>query len=84
MKLRQYVAPNKNEVFARYIFQRRDQHEGETLEKYIIELKLLIEPCEYHNPKKMTRDEIIFGIRILRIPETTGRKKQPTVKNIRK
>ena len=34
LKLWQYAAPKKNKVFARYIFQRRDQHEGETLEKY--------------------------------------------------
>jgi hypothetical protein len=69
LKLRQYAALKKNKVFARYIFQRRDQHEGETLQKYITELKLLVKPCEYHDPKEMTRDKIVCGIRNPRIRE---------------
>jgi hypothetical protein len=56
-------------VFARYIFQKRDQRDGETLEKYITELKLLVKPCEYHDPKEMTRDKIVCGIRNPRIRE---------------
>ena len=67
LKFREYAAPKKNKVFARYIFQKRDQRDGETLEKYITELKLLVKPCEYHDPKEMTRDKIVCGIRNPRI-----------------
>ena len=56
-------------MFARYIFKKRDQRDRETLEKHVTELNLLVKPCEYRDPKEMTRDKIVCGIKNPRIQE---------------
>lgn len=66
LKFREYAAPKKNKIFAKYIFQKRHQRNGE---KYITDLKLLVKPCEYDDPKEMFRDKIVCGIRNPRIRE---------------
>ena len=39
------ASPEKNTVFARFLFQKQDQLEGKSFEKYITDLKTLAKPC---------------------------------------
>ncbi|XP_065568928.1 uncharacterized protein LOC136032586 [Artemia franciscana] len=57
------ASPKKNTVFARYIFQKKDQLENESIERYITELKTLAKPCLYTEQDEMIRDQIVCGIR---------------------
>ena len=54
----------KNVFFERARFNRRSQHEGETAEKYIMELYRLSENCDYGEMRDdMIRDRLVVGIR---------------------
>jgi len=44
-KFKAYTSPQKNTVFAQYLFQKQDQAQGESIEKYIPEIKTLMKPC---------------------------------------
>ncbi|KAK2724332.1 hypothetical protein QYM36_000994, partial [Artemia franciscana] len=46
-----------------YIFQKRDQLENESIERYITELKTLVKPCLYTEQDEMICDQIVCGIR---------------------
>lgn len=54
----------RNIIFERARFNRRSQKEGETTEKYIMELYRLSENCEYGDmTDDMIRDHLVVGIR---------------------
>ena len=54
----------RNVIFERARFNRRNQLEGESAEKYIMELYALAENCNYGNMKEeMIRDKLVVGIR---------------------
>ena len=54
-------------------FYRRSQLQGETVEKYIMELHALAESCEYgEKTPEMIRDRLVVGIR----DDTMSRKLQ--------
>lgn len=72
LAIEKYVSPRVNEVFERYIFNHRQQEEGETFEHYLTELRQLVKNCNYNNcnkkdqespENKMLRDRIVHGIR---------------------
>ena len=62
-KFRDYAAPKKNQVFSCYVFQKRDQNNTESTDKYITELKILVKPCGYLSESEMVRDKIVSGVR---------------------
>ena len=62
-KFKEYCDPRKNEVFERYNFWQRDQHEGETIDQWVNDLRILLGSCEYRDKKeKNFRDRIVFGV----------------------
>ena len=55
--------PKKNETVERYKFFSRFQNPGESLEKFITDLKLLATTCNFGDLKdSLVRDRIICGI----------------------
>ena len=68
-KFNQYASPKKNSVFARYVFNERKQHDGETFEAFVTDLRNLVKPCTYKDPDEMVRDKIVGGIRSQAIRE---------------
>ena len=65
---RDYCEPRKNEVFERYKFWQRDQREGETVDQWVNELRLLLSSCEYCEQKETNlRDRIVFGVADMRV-----------------
>ena len=71
--------PKKNETVERYMFNMRNQHQDETFDKYVTELKLLASTCNYGTLNdSLIRDRIVCGIsnsglreRLLRTPDLT-------------
>ena len=62
-KFKEYCDPRKNEVFERYNFWQRDQHEGETIDQWVNDLRILLGSCGYRDKKeKKFRDRIMFGV----------------------
>lgn len=69
----------KNVTYERYVFNCRNQREGETIDAFVTELKTLADTCEFMELKNsLIRDRIILGIRntglkqrLLRDPELT-------------
>ena len=59
---REYCAPKKNTVFARFVFQERRQKDGEAFEHFVTDLRNLVKECEYLEPDNMVRDKIVGGI----------------------
>ena len=63
-KFDEFFAVRKNVIFERARFNRRNQLDGETAEKYITELYSLVEGCNYGDLKEeMLRDRLVVGIR---------------------
>ena len=59
-----YFKVRRNVIFERARFNRRNQEEGETAEKYITELYTLAENCNYGDLRdEMIRDRLVVGIR---------------------
>ena len=46
-KFKEYCKPGKNEVFERYKFWQRNQHEGETIDQWVNDLRILLGSCAY-------------------------------------
>ena len=63
-KFDEFFQVRKNVIFERARFNRRNQHEGESIEQYISQLYSLSESCDYGALKEeMLRDRIVVGIR---------------------
>ena len=62
--------PKKNETVERYRFFTRVQEEGEPLEKFIVDLKILASTCNFTTLREsLVRDRIICGIRDSKLRE---------------
>ena len=70
-KFDDYFNPQSNPIFSRYTFHKRDQREGETIEQYATELKILVRDCSYGATivDEMVRDRLIFGTSSQKIRE---------------
>lgn len=76
-KFRDYCEPRKNECFERHKFWQRNQKEGESVDQWVTELRLLLDTCEYncrackceHVQQKILRDKIVFSIADSRVKE---------------
>ena len=63
-KLDSFFQVRKNVIFERAKFNRRNQLDGESVERYITVLYALVETCEYGALQdEMLRDRIVVGIR---------------------
>ena len=63
-KLDLYFKVQKNLIFERARFNRRQQLDGESAEQYIMELFKLVEYCEYGALRdQMVRDRTVMGIK---------------------
>ena len=79
-KFKEYCEPRKNEVFERYKFWQRDQHEGETIDQWVNDLRILLGSCEYGDQKeKNLRDRILFGVADTRVKERLLRESDLTL-----
>ena len=60
----------RNVIFERARFNRRNQQEGESVEKYIVALCSLSENCEYGDLRdEMIRDRLVVGIKDVSLSE---------------
>ena len=63
-KFDEFFKVRKNVIFERARFNRRNQHEGESAEDYIVALYDLAENCDYGAlQSEMIRDRLVVGIR---------------------
>ena len=46
-KLEEFCVGNKNEIYERYLFNKRDQAAGESIDTYVASLRLLSKTCNY-------------------------------------
>ncbi|XP_013395987.1 uncharacterized protein LOC106163063 [Lingula anatina] len=67
---KRFCEPRKNEIYERYCFRTCDQQVGETFEHYVTDLKNKADTCNFGILKEeMIRDQIVVGIRDLRLKE---------------
>ena len=59
-KFKEHVQPTLNPVFARYKYNNEVQG-TQSIEQFVIRLRLLIKDCQYANEDEMLRDRIVFG-----------------------
>ena len=66
----QHVEPQKNVVFERYRFWTREQHEGENVHEWVVDLKAKARYCDFGDQEDLLiRDKIVFGIRNTQLKE---------------
>ena len=60
-----YAVGETNETYERYIFNRREQKEGEPIDRYVAELRTLAQSCNFctSHQDSLIRDRIVLGIR---------------------
>ena len=69
-KFETYCEPRKNEVFERYKFWQRDQRQGENIDQWVNNIRILLSTCEYAQQKESSlRDRIVFGVADIRVKE---------------
>lgn len=76
-KFDEYCQPRKNIVFDRFRFFSRSQEVGESVDKYVTDLKKMANPCEFGDElSNLIRDRLVLGLldkttqeRLLREPD---------------
>ena len=69
-KFRSYCQPRKNTVFERYKFWSRDQHQSESIDLWVKELRIRASTCEFGDQEDlMIRDKVVFGVYDKRMKE---------------
>ena len=59
-----YCIGEVNETYERFIFNSRNQAEGETVEKYVAEIRRLSKSCNFENlEENLIRDRIVMGVK---------------------
>ena len=60
-----YAIGETNETFERYLFNKREQQEGESIDQYVAELRILAQSCNFCNcfHDSLIRDRIVLGIK---------------------
>ena len=60
-----YAIGESSETMERYKFGKRVQQEGETIDKFVADLRIMIKTCEYcqNCESSLLRDRIVLGIR---------------------
>ena len=64
-----YCSPHKNIIYERYTFWSLQQNEGESIDAYLMRLKVKIDMCEYTKEgwpasvrQELIRDKFVFGL----------------------
>ena len=61
-KLEEYCVGNKNEIYERYLFNKRDQAAGESIDTYVASLRSLSKTCNYGGlTDNLLRNRIVVG-----------------------
>lgn len=70
-KLEGFCLPKKNEIYQRYMFNKRNQEAHETIDQYLLELRILAESCDFGNitTEQIVRDRIVIGVKDEKIRE---------------
>ena len=81
-KFDEYSIGEINETYERYLFNKRDQQEGETFNDYIAALRILAQTCNFCACLRDTllRDRIVLGIRSSRTRKRLLEERNPTLK----
>ena len=62
-KFDEYCNPKRNLTVERHIFNSRMQYPGESIDKYITDLRLKVKTCEYGTmADEMIKDRIVVGV----------------------
>ena len=62
-KLEEFCVGNKNEIYERYLFNKRDQAAGESIDTYVASLRSLSKTCNYGAlTDNLIRDRMVVGI----------------------
>ena len=62
-KLEEFCVGNKNEIYERYLFNKRDQAVGESIDTYVASLRSLSKACNYGAlADNLIRDRMVVGI----------------------
>jgi hypothetical protein len=64
----QYVQPKLNPVFSRFKFNNEVQGQ-QSIEQFVIRLRLLAKDCQHNDADEMIRDRIVFGTNSSKIRE---------------
>ena len=64
-KLEAHCIGKVNETFERYVFNKRDKLQGESIDSYVAELKTLAKTCNFCNCLRdsLIRDRVVLGIK---------------------
>lgn len=61
--LKRHFKPEVNKIAERYRFHQADQKAGQSVTEYVVELKALVEKCDYRDfLKEALRDRFVFGV----------------------
>ena len=82
-KFEAYVFPRKNITFSRYKFFTHKQEEGQSFDKYLIQMKKLCNDCELAELKdSLLRDMLIIGLSNKRLQVSLLREDNITLNNV--
>ena len=63
-KFEQFCVGEANEIYETFLFNKRNQEEGETIDAYVSSLRKLAKTCNFKaNEERMLRDRIALGVR---------------------
>lgn len=80
-KLEDFAQPKHNVVMSHFCFFKRKQGEGESVDKYITELRYLVASCDFKElEEKMLRTQLILGLRDLDLQSRLLREDLPLKK----
>ncbi|XP_037557467.1 uncharacterized protein LOC119434368, partial [Dermacentor silvarum] len=64
--VKNHINPKPSELYSRYVFSKRDQHDGESVADYVTALRKLSESCGFSDKQlpldTMLSDRLVFGI----------------------
>ena len=79
-KFKTFCEPRKNEVFERYTLWQRNQRQGENIDQWVNDLRILLSTCEYEQQiESSLRDRIVFGVEDIRVKERLLRESDLTL-----
>ena len=65
-KMVNYCIGECNEIYERYVFNRRDQESNESVDAYVTALRKLAKTCNYGTlADSLIRDRIVVGIKTI-------------------
>jgi len=81
-KFDEHCLSKKNKTFERYVFHTRMQHQGETFDNFLTDLKLKAKSCNFNYLRdSMIRDQIVFGTNDKKIREKLLRETELTMES---